>query len=355
MVWKRQNYSVPEPGRRGFRWKASALRTLRHWSPRFRKPQPALIVVPALFNRLPAETFAMGWLNEIDALHSIRQRIGAVAKKTGWDVLTFHTQHNLDPYYDSTIAAVRETWSREGRLSSSDVAETKRRFGNVYSYHRFEPRLIENAVFQTSLMECVTSRAEDTPIQFHVIGTALYSALIHAGSLSFNAALDSILKVGARWDKAMESIAGEESRRFEVVRSIIEGAERVSLAVAREDLPRVDSPCKPFWFSPSGDEEPVRVETARDAASALESLNLTSWWTGNLLMPEHLVRGFLNSPHHPLARRCRHSLSSYLLATPSLVAMFMQYIAGIGRTPVMSVEPESQDRLRLSRMKVTGP
>jgi len=310
--------------------------------------------VPALFNRLPAETFAMGWLNEIDVLHSIHQRIGFVSKKTGWDVYTFHTQHNLDRRYDCTIAAVRDTWSKERHLSVSHVAETKRRYGSAYSYHRIQPRLIENVVFQSSLMECVAARAEDTPIRFHAIGTGLYSALIRSGALTFDAALDSMMKVGARWDKAMESMAGDEVSRFEIVDRLVNGRERISLQVAVEDLPKVEAPSEPFWFSVSGNDEPNLLETARDVASALETLNLSSWWTGTLLLPDHFVSGFLTSPHHPLARRCRGSLSSYLLATPAHVVMFMEYIAGIGRAP-LRLDPDSQNRLRLSRMKVTGP
>src|SRR5207247_8171828 len=129
----------------------------------------------------------------------------------------------------------------------------------------------------------------------------------------------------------------------------------ISLAASPNDLPKVEAPCQPFWFSASGDEEPVLVETARDAALALETVNFTSWCSRQLRLPGHFLRGFLNTPLHPWARQCRWSLSNYLLATPSTVAMFMQHIAVIGRAPVMLVEPDAQKRLRLSRMKVTGP
>jgi hypothetical protein len=354
-AWKKQSYPVPNPGRHAFVWKASALRTIQHWSARPRRRQPALIVVPALFSLLPAETFAMGWLNEIDALHSIRRRIVSAAKKTGWDVYTFHTQHNLDSYYDTNIGAVQDTLSHEGSLSTSLVAETKRRFGSMFAYHRIEPRLIENLVFQSSLMECVAARAEETPIQFHAVGTAVYSALIRARALTFDAAVDSLLRVGARWDKAVAAMSGEDRERFEIVQRVLDGRERMSLTVTRSDLPKVEAPSQPFWFSASVDEEPVLVETARDAALALESLNLASWSTRAALLPDHPVRGFLNSPLHPFARNCRWSVSNYLLSTPSAVAMFMQHIAGIPRAPHAGADSEAQNRLRLSRIKVTGP
>jgi len=58
----------------------------------------------------------MGWLNEIDALVTIRQRMILCCKNQRWDVFTFHTLHNLDHYFDSTITTVRETWVKEGNL-----------------------------------------------------------------------------------------------------------------------------------------------------------------------------------------------------------------------------------------------
>jgi hypothetical protein len=354
-AWKKQSYEVPNPGRRAFRWKASALRTFQHWSARPRRPRPALIVVPALFSLLPAETFAMGWLNEIDALRAIRKRIVAAAKKTGWDVYTFHTQHNLDSYYDTNILAVRDTLSHEGSLPTSVVAETKRRFGSLFAYHWIEPRLIENLVFQSSLMECVAARAEETPIQFHAVGTAVYSALIRAGALTFDAAVDSLLRVGARWDKAVAAMSGGERERFEIVQRVLDGRERMSVTVTRADLPKVEAPSQPFWFSTAANEEPVLVETAREAALALESLNLASWSTRGAVLPDHPVRGFLNSPLHPYARHCRWTVSNYLLSTPSAVTLFMEHIAGIPRAPHTGADSDAQKRLRLSRMKVTGP
>src|SRR5262245_43822480 len=111
-AWKERIYPVPTPSRKGFRWKASALRSLQRLNKTHVTGRPATIVVPALYNFMPAEGVALGWLNEIDALHTIRHRMIAAARITGWDVFTFHTQHNLDSYFNSTIAAMRDTWLR---------------------------------------------------------------------------------------------------------------------------------------------------------------------------------------------------------------------------------------------------
>jgi hypothetical protein len=364
-AWKERIYPVPNPSRNGFRWKAG----LHRWTQHAKVKRPAMVMVPALYNRLPAETVAMGWLNEIDALVSIRSRIIAAAKKTGWDVFTFHTQHNLDHFFDTTISAVRQTWSNEGSLSAAAIKETKRRFGNIYDYHRIQPRLVENLVFQSSLMEWVANRSEGAPFQFQVFGTALYSALVWSGAVGFTAAVDSALKVGDRWDNAVRSYAHERAalsfrgttdteigwQHFELMQNIMDGKEEISLAVAREDLPAVDAPARPFWFAASSNEDPVLIQTAREAALALESLNLASWSSGGAPSSEYSYRGWLVSPLHPLARSCRWSFSNYLLATPASVKLFMNHVAAMGKTPAAVLDPDVQNRLRLSRMKVTGP
>lgn len=368
-AWKDRIYPVPKASKSGFRWKASALRGLNRWTHGERALRPAIVVVPALYNRLPAETVAMGWLNEIDALHLIRQRLTTVARKTGWDVFTFHTQHNLDHFYDSTITAVRETWTREGSLSAGAIHETRRRFGNIFDYHKVQPRLIENLVFQSSLIEWVASHSGDAPVQFHVVGTALYSALAWSRALAFEDAVDSAVRVGSRWDQSIRLVAEERAalaspatnepeigwQHFELVQRIIDGAEDMRLAVSRQDLPKVEAPSTPFWFSPANGEDPVLIETARDAAFALESLNLMSWAAGPIRAMEHTTRGWLVSPLHPLARACRWSVCNYLLSTPASTLMFIDHIASLGRKSLMPVEPDVQNRLRLSRMKVTGP
>src|SRR5438874_7999149 len=202
-AWKTRTYPVPTPSRSGFRWKASALRNIHRWTTAGCSAHPATIMVPALYNFMPAESLAMGWLNEIDALVTIRQRMICAAKITGWDVFTFHTLHNLDHYFDSTIAAVRETWLKEGNLSPAAVLETQRRFSKPYGYFRIPARLVENLVIQSLMLDWVGHRAADVPLRFHVIGTALLSALVSSGSVSFGVAVKSALKFGARWEQTM--------------------------------------------------------------------------------------------------------------------------------------------------------
>src|SRR5262249_55720247 len=139
--------------------------------------------------------------------HTIRPRMMAVAHKTGWDVFTFHTKHNLDQFFDSTIQAMRDTWCNEGILSREAIVETMRRFGSADDYHRIQPRLVENLVFQSALIEWTARHAEHVELQFRVIGTALYSALVTFGAVSFEDAMVSALRVGARWDAAVASLA----------------------------------------------------------------------------------------------------------------------------------------------------
>ena len=324
-------------------------------------------MVPALYNFMPAESLAMGWLNEIDALVTIRQRMICAAKITGWDVFTFHTLHNADRFFDSTIGAVRDTWMKEGNLSTAAIAETKRQFGKPCDYHRIHARLVENLVFQSSLLDWLSHRAMDVPLRFHVIGTALLSALVSSGSVTFNAAVKSALKFGARWDETLRSIGSAKSEeeigwsRFGQVRRLMEGQSSLSLAVAREDLPEAAAPSRPFWYSPTAKDEPTLIKTAQDAAFALETLNLASWSHSSSRAgrsADEAIRGWLISPLHPMARLCRWSVSNYLLATPDSASMFLDHIATLGRAPVIQlpVEPiQIQNRFRLSRIKVTGP
>jgi hypothetical protein len=311
----------------------------------------------------------MGWLNEIQALPTIRQRISAAARQTGWDVYTFHTQHNLDHFFDTTITAMRDTWANEGSLSRTAIIETKRRFATTYDYHLIQPRLIENLVFQSSLMEWTARRAQDVPLEFHVIGTSLLSALVAQRSIAFDAAVSTALKIGARWDSAVECIAQERAaksasssatevrrQRFGIIDRVIQGREPVSFTVATEDLCRAEAPARPFWFSPVAAEEPIRIETARDAAIALESLNLNSWMPGKVRVAGDSFRGWLISPLHGMAKMCRWSVSNYLLATPSSVSRFIHDVASGSSAPIVAAnEPEVQNRFRLSRIKVTGP
>jgi hypothetical protein len=321
-------------------------------------------MVPPLYNFMPAESVAMGWLNEIDALGTIRQRMICAATVTGWDIFTFHTLHNRDHYFDTTIAAVRDTWLKEGNLSPAAVLETKRQFSKPYDYFRIPARLVENLVFQSALLEWVAHRAADVPLRFHIIGTALLSALVSSGSIPFSAAVTSALAFGSRWDQTMAGIA-ESNRtaetgwsRFEEIRRLIEGRAVTALAVPRSDLPQVGAPSKPFWYSPTVKDDPVLIVTARDASAALETLNLSSWAyaTPAPLGEDESVRGWLVSPLQPFSRLCRWSVSNYLLANPASVNLFMDHIAPLGRAPVLLLAPDApQNRFRLSRMKVTGP
>jgi hypothetical protein len=321
-------------------------------------------MVPALYNFLPAESVAMGWLNEIDALGTIRQRLMLATNITGWDVFTFHTLHNLDHYFDTTIAAVRDTWVKEGNLSVAAVGETKRQFGKPYDYHRIQPRLVENLVFQSSLMDWLSRRAEDVPLRFHVLGTALLSALVSSRALPFGDAVKAALKIGRRWDQTLcESAEGRTEdeigwSRFNQVRKLLEGRSTLALAVAREDLPAIDAPARPFWYSPNAKDAPVLIRTSQEARTALETLNISSW---SCELPDaagESIRGWLISPLHPMAHACKWSVSNYLLATPAAATLFLSHIATLGRKPVAPVEKKPggfQNRFRLSRIKVTGP
>jgi len=373
-AWKERSYDVPTPSRKGFQWKASALRSLQKINKAEVTGHPVTIVVPALYNFMPAEAVALGWLNEIDSLHTIRQRIVEATKWTGWDVFTFHTRHNLDSYYTSTIAAVRETWLHEGSLKLSSVAETIKRYGQPYQYACISARLVENLVLQSSLMEWLSSRGQDAPLRFHVLGTGLLSALVWSGALSFESAVKTAMKLGARWDTSITSLASEELDRkgtersdenigwlrFHRVRQILEGRTVISLAACAEDLPQVEAPSRPFWFSVTAGDEPILLETVRDVQLALESMNMASW---SPRAPRPLpaegsnrVRGWLASPQHPIASACRWSVYNYLLATPHSALLFLDHIAALGCRPSVPARPEEfQERLRLSRAKVTGP
>ena len=300
-------------------------------------------MVPALYNFMPAESLAMGWLNEIDALVAIHQRMICAAKITGWDVFTFHTLHNLDHFYDTTITAVRDTWLKEGNLSHAAVAETKRRFAKPYDYYQIPARLVENLVFQSSLMEWISHRGSDVPLRFHVVGTALLSALVSSGSVSFGAAVQSALKFGSRWEATLNGSEKNGWLRFERMKRLLEGRAVTSLAVPREDLPEVTAPSTPFWYSPTLRADPMLITNSQDAALALETLNLSSWAYSApaTRRADESVRGWLISPLHPLAKLCRWSVSNYLLATPGSVGLFVDHIATLGRAPMLQLPAET--------------
>jgi len=362
-AWKTRTYPVPMASKRGYRWKASALRTLPPWISGMTSGKPVTIMVPALYSVLPAETVALGWLNEIDALAAIRQRMISSAKLTGWDVFTFHTLHNQDSYFNSTIDAVHETWLKEGTLSREAVQETRRQFSNPYDYHRVTQRLVENLVFQSSLLDWMMRHASDVPFQIHVIGTGLLSALVSSGSITFESSVTSALKFGKQWDDTVSGSAEGATAdevgwaRFGQIRRLIEGQSTISLGVSPKDMPVPNAPAKPFWYSPTSKEPAVLISTAQEAKLALETMNLSSWSCSVPVDEEKNVRGWLASPLHPVAKACRWSVANYLLATPASATLFLDHIATVvGRTPVIHRTTENvQNRFRLSRIKVTGP
>src|SRR5262245_236415 len=102
-AWKERAYPAPSPSRKKIEWKASAILGLQWLAKADVTGHPVTVVVPAVYNVMPAEAVALGWFNEIDALTAIRQRMIQTAKLTGWDLFTFHTRHNLDSFYSSTI------------------------------------------------------------------------------------------------------------------------------------------------------------------------------------------------------------------------------------------------------------
>src|SRR5262249_53168080 len=123
-------------------------------------------------------------------------------------------------------------------------------------------------------------------------------------------------------------------------------------------LPSPDAPSRPFWYSATLESDPMLITTAQDVMNALETLNLSSWSAVPAKLNanvEEPVRGWLISPLHPLARLCRWSVSNYLLATPVSVTLFLDHIAALTGGPVLEIPDPIQNRLRLSRMKVTGP
>jgi hypothetical protein len=375
-AWKKRSYIVPNPSQKAFQFKLSALRSLHKLHKVELAGEPVTIVVPALYNLMPAETVALGWLNEIDALVTIRNKIVAANKVTGWDVYSFHTQHNLDPFYASMIDAVRETWLREGSLKLNSVAEARARFSRQYHYNSIPGRLVENIVFQSSLINWLSKRT-GAPLRFHAVGTALLGALVSTAAISLDSAVRTALKAGTRWDDSIAETTADELkrmhagktpteedhgwRRFHRIRQMIEGRAEIALGVVSGDLPEVDAPTRPFWFSATAEDEPVLIESIRDVHYALESMTLSSW---SPVAPKPIptkyaadrVRGWLVSPLHPMASICRWSVYNYMLATPATALQFLDHIAVRGAAPRITPESEAvQKRLPLSRRKVTGP
>src|SRR5438128_10313210 len=95
----------------------------------------------------------------------------------------------------------------ESKLLPAAVRESKNQFSKPYDYFRIPARLVENLVFQSALLEWVGHRAADVPLRFHIIGTALLSALVSSGSIPFSAAVTSALEFWSRWDQTLSGIA----------------------------------------------------------------------------------------------------------------------------------------------------
>jgi hypothetical protein len=172
------------------------------------------------------------------------------------------------------------------------------------------------------------------------------------------------MKFGSRWDRSLRDKGnGTEEEigwsEFHQIQRLIEGSSSISISVYRKELPVPEAPVRPFWYSATITSEPMLIRTAKEAAEALETLNLRSWSFVPLKQApsgKEPVRAWLVSPLHPMARFCRWSLSNYLLATPASVTLFLDHIASLGRSPILMLPDEPlQNRFRLSRMKVTGP
>jgi len=133
------------------------------------------------------------------------------------------------------------------------------------------------------------------------------------------------------------------------------------MGATAKDVPAVEAPSRPFWFSVTASDEPVLLETVRDVQWAVESMNLSSWsprLPRPLPMTTADVKGWLVSPQHPMASACNWSVYNYLLATPDSTMLFLDHIAAMGRRTMFAPETTEQvqeERLRLSRIKVTGP
>ena len=98
------------------------------------------------------------------------------------------------------------------------------------------------------------------------------------------------MKVGSRWDANLSNIVSEELAHgkkdqtaenlgwlyFHRVREIMEGRSILAMGASKSDVPPVEAPARPFWFSVTSHDEPVLLETVRDVQWALESMNLAN-------------------------------------------------------------------------------
>src|SRR5262249_41002730 len=155
----------------------------------------------------------------------------------------------------TTIAAVRDTWVKEGTLSPVAIREARRLFGRPCDYHHVQARLVENLVFQSSLLDWIRNQDPNISLRFHVIGTALLSALVSASSIPFRVAVETAMKFGARWHETLretsDSKGGEDANWavFRSIRRLMEGSSSAAMSVLPEDLPIPEAPVRPFWYS----------------------------------------------------------------------------------------------------------
>lgn len=370
-TWKTRAYPVSSSGRRGFQWRAATLRSLEAITRRPSLANPATIVVPALWNLTPGEGVAAGWFRELEALRPLRMRIVQASRHTGWDVFTFHTLHNPDPFFNSTIETLRDTWIRERSLSQRAVERAQRDYGRPWDYACIRARLVESLVFQTAQLDWIQAKTVAASLQTHFIGTALFSALAWSAAVSFDAAVDLAETIGGAWDRELNTFAQEElqlrgipcsdealggARQQAVLRLIKHGRPFPVTRPVLEAL-RIQNPGHPFLYSALPHQRPVMLKTSEEIRAAIEALDIASWAGERLPLTVGGIQGWLMSPRHPSSRACRWSLTNCSLSTPAAVSLFFDYIAPIRRPAVAGVlETEGlQNRLRLSRMKVTGP
>jgi len=308
---------------------------------------------------------------QAETIRALRHRIVEASRQIGWDVFTFHTLQNPDPFFDSTIDALRETWIKEGSLRRETVSKTRKQFSNDWDYSRIECRLVESLVLQTAELDWIDTIAPEGRFSPHFVGTALLSGMVWSGAASFSAAVETAMRLGREWDSNLQDFAEEELvlrrnsvteeslgwTRFQTLRRLIEKGRSFPVTRPQCDRVHLNPVCRPFLFSALPKDRPQRVETPDQLRNALESLDIASWSGRRLPEVPGGVRGWLMSTLHPWARACRWSLSNFLLATPASVSLFLHHIAPIWRIPFVEVvETEGfQNRLRLSRMKVTGP
>jgi hypothetical protein len=201
----------------------------------------------------------------------------------------------------------------------------------------------------------------------------LFSALVWSGALSFENAVKVALEAGAQWEASVTRIAAAELDRkgrakseenlgwlcFDRVRQVLEGQSVLALGATLTNLPALEAPARPFWYSVTAADDPVRIETLRDVQWCLESLNFASW---SPRLPRPLpvetadVKGWLVSPQHRTASACRWSMRNYLLATPDCVSLFLDHIASLGGRVGPLPQPEKFEKhIPLSRPKVSTP